>query len=336
MWQLFKQGLRRALLGQNIPQEYVCLAREKLDNVFQLFLTTRENDDFLEVTDCHLFLGYHPVVIGIELEASHPWSDKLSQVEEVCLCFTLEDFHPSDRWKDFPVANSDVGRMMMTKQPRKTLGHRAIFLWQGTWAWHQFLSPFHQFNNRLAQALRKTKSSNINLPGNLYEQVRLAYAYPRAIGLITVGDQDRINIFPTDLHGPVGKEHYVSSLRHAGRACAQVEDNGKITLSFMESGLGQEVYRMGGNHMKELRPPEVFNLSNRRSDVLDLPLPAGHIGYLELELIDTLDIDLHRLLFYRVLNRYAGTSDSFSLCHVHRYYAQWRLNKGLKTPLVSR
>ena len=60
------------------------------------------------------------------------------------------------------------------------------------------------------------------LPDNLYKQVQIAYSIPRNISLITVGQNDRFNLFPTDLHGPVNEDHYIISLRHEGKACQQV------------------------------------------------------------------------------------------------------------------
>src|SRR5206468_7751300 len=96
---------------------------------------------------------------------------------------------------------------------------------------HHFLSSFHQYIIGLNNKLYNKKPGNVFLNDNLYKQVQIAYAIPRIISLITVSDEKFYNLFPTDLRGPVNEQYYVSSLRHEGKACRQVETAGRIVIS---------------------------------------------------------------------------------------------------------
>jgi hypothetical protein len=150
-----------------------------------------------------------------------------------------------------------------------------------------------------------------------------------------VSDGAKINMFPTDLHGPVGASHYVGSLRIAGRANQQVEQHQRIVLSDMRAEEHQNVYILGKNHMAELRDENAFRKESTRSAEFGFPLPAGVVGYRELRKIDHVDAGIHRVHYYKQVNHVVMPIAS-TLAHIHQYYAQWRINHGLETTLLLR
>jgi len=144
-----------------------------------------------------------------------------------------------------------------------------------------------------------------------------------------------MNLFPTDLHGPVGDSHYVSSLRIGGRACEQVEAARRLAISEVDAAAFQAVYRLGKNHMQPMADPATFDLHATASATFGIPLPGAVVQYRELEWYDFFDWGIHRLFCYRVLHR-EKLSDAKRLAHIHNCYAQWRANVGLRTAYLLR
>lgn len=129
---------------------------------------------------------------------------------------------------------------------------------------------------------------------------------------------------------------YVISLRHKGRASQQVSEFKKVCISSVNASSYKETYHLGKNHMQPLKPIEAFEVFAERSEQLKLPLPAAALAYRELEWMKSIDIGIHRLHFFRILNHRIIRSDSPSLAHVHSFYAMWRNNQGFETNYLFR
>ncbi|MEI9943390.1 MAG: hypothetical protein WDN26_04150 [Chitinophagaceae bacterium] len=69
---------------------------------------------------------------------------------------------------------------------------------------HHFVSGFHQSMAAISNMLYNKKPGNVFLKGNLFSQVQIAYSVPRNISLVTLGENELYNLFPTDLHGAHG------------------------------------------------------------------------------------------------------------------------------------
>ncbi|MEO6105963.1 MAG: hypothetical protein ABIP52_05735 [Cyclobacteriaceae bacterium] len=59
--------LKKFVTGLTIPQEYLCLSLEKLENPLSVFLTTRSKE-FWNISSNHLFLGYRPLIMAIVIQ----------------------------------------------------------------------------------------------------------------------------------------------------------------------------------------------------------------------------------------------------------------------------
>ena len=175
----------------------------------------------------------------------------------------------------------------------------------------------------------------MDLPGNLYDQVRIAYCIPRLISLITVYDGNRMNLFPTDLHGTIDNDLYLGSLRIGGEACEQVNRLKRIVISEIDKRHFREAYGLGKRHMQPMNDKSSFHLEEAVSANFGFPLPVEVGTYRELEYLDHFDISIHRIFIYRVVNT-AEIKKIEPLAHIHRYYAQWRENRKLETHYLFR
>ncbi|MEQ8362507.1 MAG: hypothetical protein RH948_06520 [Cyclobacteriaceae bacterium] len=316
-----KSALKRLITGQSFNQEYLCLAKE-LRYPLEAFLIVGGSDP-LNVTAIHRFVGYKPLVIAIGFELS-----RYINHTKVCLCFTNKDFEANDEWMGFQVDSKSVAKLLLIKKETKRIGDTEIVFYQGCYGHHHFLPWYNQVLNSILLKFKKKVIGNISLNGNLYDQVRIAYAIPRKIALISVADNGLMNMFPTDLHGMINDSIYISSLRIGGEACKQVERIRKIVISDIESLHYQEVYSMGKNHMRQMKPIQEFDISDEYSDLFKFPLPKRTSHYRELEIASTFDLGIHRVFLYKIVNE-KSIKIIFPLFHIHNYYGQWRKNNKL-------
>jgi hypothetical protein len=299
-----KSLLKKLLLGIEHPQEYICAGADDVENVLNSYVLA--GDKKIAAGKDLLFLGYSPLIMSLET------SEEISNRE---IIFCLEN-------KDRILA-----KIVLEIQEKFLLEGKFLFLLKGKSSEQKFETGFHQFMLRLYDRFRPKHNFNIDLDPQLYNQVKIAYSLPREIKLITLGKENQWNIFPTDLHGFFGKEHYIISLRHDKKACAQVEENGMLALWSISKNYAQQAYALGKNHSQELSSSTEFFTENK-SLVLHLPEPKGAISCMELKLEKVIgDYGIHRLLLFKIIS---GNKDENPerLVHLHRSYVQWHLKNG--------
>ena len=332
----FKIQLKKILTGLTVPQEYCCLELENLGDRLNVFLTLKDHHSRLDVSTSHLFLGYNPLIIGIPFKESNSEYHRLDAAEEVCLNLVQGNFEENFSWKGLPADKRSVARLNLRKIHKKVLGDDVVIFYEGVLGEHEFLKAIHQFVNHQKEKLQSRPAGNVGLPGNLLDQVRIAYATPRIISVITISDGALLNMFPTDLHGPVGDNFYIGSLRIGGMANEQVELYKQLVLSEVDTASCKQTYALGKNHMLKLRKSDQFLLSDERSDYFNVPLPEAVIRYRELKHLDSFDYGIHRIHFYEVVNQKEVHRDRFTLAHIHQYYGQWRMDHHQQTTLFFR
>ncbi len=312
-----KSFLKKILFGSNLPQEYICLAEGGIAAPLKVLFSA--GDYNADVSRSHLFLGYKPVVIGIVLP------------EDV----NLTSRAPINGGLSFELDGKHMAGLRLKLESVKPFGDKQLAVFISEHGEHRFVNSLQKQFNSLHQKLQKKKLGNVNLPGNLYEQVKIAYSVPRRICLITLGENSLYNMFPTDLHGMIDNENYVISLRSDGKANAQVNQMKKIVLSKMGLSRYRYVYSLGKNHMQELKPRENFEMEGE-SGLFRLPLPAGAVEYHELEHQSALPVGIHNLNFFKIINHKTLAANEPVLSHVHKEYLSWLLRKGEKAEYFLR
>ena len=311
------QRLLKKFNGLHYSQEYLCVDAESFEQALHVYLVNGKTI-VRDITHQHNFTGYCPLVFAMP----HPAIG--TSLDNIQIIFTQKSFAPNEGY-----ASKDVlASIWMKKVNEQAAGNLNIIYYEGIKAEHRFLPGFHQSIIQLNNRLYHKKPGNVFLDGNLYKQVQVAYAVPRNISLITVGEKEQFNLFPTDLHGPIDG-HYIVSLRHEGKACQQVVNAGKILLSRVESAAHKTVYGLGKNHMQPLKDRESFPLTSEFSTILKLPIPESSRSYRELELMDSFIHGIHRIMLFRTLSEQAIRPLGTTLSHIHNSYATWRYKNGL-------
>jgi flavin reductase (DIM6/NTAB) family NADH-FMN oxidoreductase RutF len=331
----FKQWIRETILGISIPQEYVCIELEGFQHSLSSFLTSKDGVDIVPVRS-DILLGYRPLILAFPFERSSREAAWLRDQEAICLTMVNGGFHGNEMWRGFQSDKSAVARIVLRNIHVREFLDQTVVVFEGVHGEHKFLGSWHQFTNRLRERFRITRPDNY-LEGNLYDQVRIGYARPRVISMITVQDDDgKLNMFPTDLHGAVGEEGYAGSMRHGGKADSQIEKASVIALSNVRSDWFREAYALGKNHMADPKPDSEFSLSSVRTKAFGIPLPASVVRYRELRRIDSIDVGIHRIHFYEVVHEARVEDMEDTLAHIHCFYAQWRKNRGVPSEYMIR
>ncbi|MFL5739296.1 MAG: flavin reductase [Flavisolibacter sp.] len=309
------QFLLNKLNGLHYSQDYLCLAKDDLVHPLHAYLV-EEGRAAKDITKHHAFVGYHPLVFAFH-------SSVLSPRPQIELAFTE---HPITNNEEIKKKDALAWLSMEMIRSMKA-GVEEIYFYCGIHGSHRFTSRAGQWASELNDQIFNRKPGNVFLEGNLFTQVRIAYSIPRKICLITLGEKERFNEFPTDLHGTMGPEHYLVSLRHEGKAARQLMQFKTMVLSDMPASAYKKVYGLGKNHMQEPREKEAFQFSSERSMTKGLPLPESYLGYKELELVDHFNWGIHGIFLFKV--KYASESnESNSLVHIHNEFASWLYKNG--------
>jgi hypothetical protein len=311
------QKLLGKLNGLYYQQEYLCMAKESFQQPLRVYLAV-DRRIIREITWSHIFAGYNPLVIAL-------YSTLPDLPGDCTIIFSPQSLAPNEFF-----TKKDAIAQISLKYIREHKTEVAMIrYYEGVKAEHHFLSSFHQYIIGLNNRLYNKKKGNVFLHDNLYKQVQIAYSIPRIISLVTVGNGESYNLFPTDLHGPVNEQYYIDSLRHEGKACRQVENAGKILISEVHSNSYKTVYSLGKNHMQELKSRDHFPFGKLTSATFQLPLPEGVLHYRELELKESFVQGIHKIMLFKTVSSNKTGNNPATLSHIHNVYATWRHKQGL-------
>ncbi|MGC4100712.1 hypothetical protein [Ferruginibacter sp.] len=305
------QKVLNKLNGLHYKQEYLCFAKEAFIQPPHLYISN-DHRAVQDVTAAHVFAGYCPLVFAF-------YQNGLP--DQLQLTLTQEPLSLNEKF-----AEKDALATLNFKKIRAAAG---IVYYEGTTGKHRFLPAFNQLAGNLYNRLYNKKPGNVFLHDNLYRQVQAAYAVPRSIALITVGEDDLFNLFPTDLHGQVNETQYIISLRTGGRALEQVQKAGRLLLTAVSSSAYQTAYALGKNHMQPLRPKNELSFSASVSENFKWPLPENAIGYKELQLQDAFVHGIHSIMLFSINFQQQLQPGEGSLAHIHNSYATWRYKNKL-------
>jgi hypothetical protein len=292
--------------------EYICLDQNSvLPDISVIF---KSGEKTIDVSREHLFLGYKPVIIAVPS--------------------SLIEGNSSSAEILFYTGRSVCGSI---KLKLTGIDHPSLKIFEATEARHELLNIPLKIIHSLRQA-RADKNHPLYPDKNLYEQIRVAYAYPRKISVLVVKEEECYNVFPTDLHGPVkGTKEYVISLREKGKAYEQVKRPSVITLSTVPSATYRDIYSLGKNHMKELRSfSELKDLLMKYGDNAELALSRDCSNFLVLKKKREDKIGVHHLITFSIEESGIVNENADTLSHVHEYYASWRKRKGYRDKLLIR
>src|SRR5262249_1514280 len=124
-------------------------------------------------------------------------------------------------------------------------------------------------------------------------QLMIFYICPRPVFLVTVGEQDRCNIFPMDLVGPTSDELFTLALRTTSRSIGAMKLSRQVALSGVRATDKGLAYALGEQHRSDSIDLHGLPFSTQASRVFGLPVPSIATRIMEFEIKDFAEIGSH-------------------------------------------
>ena len=157
------------------------------------------------------------------------------------------------------------------------------------------------------------------------------YICPRPVVLVSVVDGNAGNIFPMDLIGPIGGQHFTLALHGTSTAVSLMERSRKVALSGVPVEQISIAYALGKNHKKtDFHWNQVpFDLTT--SQAFGLPIPEFALAVREMEVEEVRALGSHKLFICRTRVNQPRTQGS-QLWFVHGFYQARRQRTRPLTP----
>jgi flavin reductase (DIM6/NTAB) family NADH-FMN oxidoreductase RutF len=149
------------------------------------------------------------------------------------------------------------------------------------------------------------------------------YICPRPVMLVSVVDGTDLNIFPMDLIGPIGRQHFSIALHTASKALPLIERSRRLALSSIPVDKFRLAYQLGPNHNQTSMSRTSFPFSLGVSPNLCFPVPEFALRVRELEVIEVQRMGSHALVICRVAAD-RPLMNGLQFFQAHGFYEEWR------------
>ena len=237
----------------------------------------------IDISQNHWLLCIEPVIFGVWIEKDE-FKPALMKSREYKIYFNSCDI---ERTRKKPLAELTLhffdcieeinGTLLLLKLEKSKIHHL------------NFLKTYLLFS-------RYYKKNGLTF--SKFKSFVSAYSYPRRIRIISFRQDDYYNIFPMDLLGDIEQSNrYVFGLRHTNLALDGIIKTGKLVVSEVPYEYKDIIYQLGKHHSS--KPPPLASLPFKlvQSKNFKFYIPAWAESYKEIQILKTLDLGSHMLLW---------------------------------------
>ncbi len=170
---------------------------------------------------------------------------------------------------------------------------------------------------------RTHPGSNVPMVGREVHSVFVFYICPRPVVLVSVVDGNFTNIFPMDLIGPVGMQHFSLALHSTSTAVPLMERSRRIALSSVPIEQTSVAYQLGRNHNKTSVEADEIPFATTKSAAFALPVPCFALRVREMQIESVRTVGSHTLFLARTVED-CQLAEGLQLFFVHGFYQAWR------------
>jgi flavin reductase (DIM6/NTAB) family NADH-FMN oxidoreductase RutF len=303
-----KRAFKKILFGKADISEYVTVTvpeiREKV--------TMKAGDHVIDISSNQWLLCLDPIVLGIWITDEKVMT-QVENTEKIMLTFS-------------------AGKNKKTAAVAKTQLVKKITAGEGTLYLLEAIKTRLQHINSISLSLLYSKHyKKPQWPFDKYASLVAAYSYPRKVRLISFKEGGYFNIFPMDLLGTVpGSSRFVFGLRHTNTALPRIIKSKKIVVSEIAFTHKDIIYQLGKHHSSG--PPSFQSLpfDTLQTEQFGFYIPDWAENYKEIEIIETVDLGSHMLLWGEVVNEKQLTASAGSLFHIHFLESVYLEKNGIK------
>jgi hypothetical protein len=308
-----KRFLRNLLFGEIPVTEYSTITVKEgiLERVY-----LESGESRIDISNTHWLLCLDPVVFGIWFaKEGKGYPIDVNQPYRMNFCDSAENAETVAVLKldYFNKIEEDDGTLLLLKLTKASIHHTSLF---------RTKLIFYRYYKKPEQDFYRLKSYSA------------AYSYPRKVRLISFREGDWFNIFPMDLVGDIpGSKRYVFGLRHSNVTLARIIETKKMAVSEIPYEYKEVIYKLGKHHREPLSGTELpFGLI--RSELFNFPIPEWASSYKEINIVKTMNLGSHMLLWGEELNEKNLGGPSRSLFHIHFLHYLHQHRKSVPYQLV--
>jgi flavin reductase (DIM6/NTAB) family NADH-FMN oxidoreductase RutF len=304
-----RSALRQFVFGPSIPQ-FCTIGLKYPQSEVRVWL--RGLGSPLDVTDSNVIATARPFTIGIGLE--HIPDQAI--LERAPLLLAFSDCYGDDRL---------LGEIKLSYTETIRLGDQVLCFFRASRStnrclprsivWRRYLD-FARQQRRVARGPTPPATPMI-----IHELFALStfYICPRPVVLVSVVDGNMGNIFPMDLIGSVGGEHFTLALHGTSTATSLLERSRKIALSSVPVEQISIAYALGQNHKKTDLLWKHLSFDLTTSPTFGLPVPEFALGVREMQIEKVRNMGSHKLFVCRTEANHLR-SHGLQLSFVHGFY----------------
>jgi flavin reductase (DIM6/NTAB) family NADH-FMN oxidoreductase RutF len=284
-----RTALRQFVFGPPIPQ-FCTVGLKYPQSEVRVWL--RGLSAPLDVTDSNVIVAARPFTVGLGLEQAPDGAT----IERVPLSLGFSDCSGDNRL---------LGEIQLSYTDTVRIGDRVLCLFRASRStnrclprnvvWRRYLD-FARQQRRVAKGPTPPETPMI-----IREFFALStfYICPRPVVLVSVVDGNAGNIFPMDLIGPVGGQHFTLALHATSTAVSLMERSRRVALSGVPVEQISIAYALGRNHKKTDFRWNDLSFDLKTSRAFGLPVPEFALSVKEMEIEEVRAMGSHKLFICR-------------------------------------
>lgn len=221
-----------------------------------------------------------------------------------------------------------LGEIVLRTSSAIDVAGRKLLLFHVTSSRNYCLPATQLWLRRLLYGYQRSKITDSSVPITAHEIDAMAVLYicPRPVVLVSAARGPGRNMFPMNLMGPLGKEHFAFALNARTPACQLVKAAGVLAVTSIPFAQTSVAFSFGKHHKKESIDWGELPFPTAPSKTLELPVPKFAIRVREMVVESNFTLGSHSLFLARILSdeRYSFLQECFV---VHGIYQCWRQTK---------
>ena len=302
-----KEFLKKILFGSTSINEYVTVTTAAIQEkvILKVGYTT------IDVSSNQWLLCLDPIVLGVWMINDNTLPE-LKSHKKASLHFSL-----SKSKKASTIINTELIETIKEKDGK-------LYLLKA------LKSKLHHINPVSLQFLFSKHYKKPQWPFDKYASLVAAYSYPRKVRLVSFKEDGYFNIFPMDLLGDLSQcGRFAFGLRHTNSALSRIIKTKKMVVCEIAFDRKDVVYQLGKHHSSG--PPSIESLPFNvlQTEQFGFYIPDWTESYKEIQIINTINLGSHMLLWGEVLNEKKLTGSTNGLYHIHFLESVYLKKNGL-------
>ena len=315
-----RTALRQFVFGPPIPQ-FCTVGLKYPQSEVRVWL--RGLGTPLDVTDTNVIVAARPFTVGIGLE----------RIPDAA---TIERAHLFMGFSDHSGDHRLLGEIRLSYAETIRIGDRVLCLFRASRSTNRCLPRSVVWRRYLDFARQQRRVAKGPTPPEIQMIVRELFALstfyicPRPVVLVSVVDGNAGNIFPMDLVGPIGGQHFTLALHATSTAVSLMERSRRVALSGVPVEQISIAYALGQNHKKTDFCWNQISFDLTTSPAFGLPIPEFALSVKEMEIEEVRAMGSHKLFICRTEANHLR-SHGLQLSFVQGFY---HARRQLTQPLV--